>query len=238
MEYILENKDTGFVEYYYSSTSTLPEGAIAVDNWQGTAGEPFKYYNEEGKRYTESELISKEIVKDKRGVYYSKTDRSVYEIKNLDEEIPEGYTDKKPPNEDYYVFKGTRWIADPVLKSAHLKKLKIDLKNQVTGLRFTKINKGFKFKNKLIQSDTNSQSAINQHLTKVLAGVNVFPLTWRTMDNKSLVIEDKDTFIQLNQVMHEHINKCMTESWECKDAITKSKSIGVVKALFEEYKEK
>jgi hypothetical protein len=84
----------------HQASEVIPKNAIEVNSFQGHVGIEIKYLSKDYKTLlSESELISKGIVKDNRGVYYNKTTLEKKEITQLDVEIEDDYTKEIPTSQ-------------------------------------------------------------------------------------------------------------------------------------------
>jgi len=109
--------------------------------------------------------------------------------------------------------------------------------NLITAERDKRILEGFSFNGFQIQADSGSQAIAHQYLTKQIAGMVVFPITWRTMDNQYMQIIDSVEFTAFTDAMTAHINGHFAESWTAKDQIDSAVSVEEVETIFNTYME-
>lgn len=96
MEYIIKNKNTGKVEHYCQKDEKLiPKNAIKIKGkWCGISGEDSNFYDDNGERFSENELVEKGLLEDSRGTYYTRNKHQI-EIKNINQKIPDNCIKEK-----------------------------------------------------------------------------------------------------------------------------------------------
>lgn len=122
MEYIkiVDKKIDG-----HFSSKKIPEGKEyrKVTNFQGWIGCDLGILNENGSLRPESELISDGFIKDNRGSYWNTESKQKISIKNLDVEVPEGFTKLEP--EQFDDWDGSKWVENLDKKKVYEDSLKI-----------------------------------------------------------------------------------------------------------------
>ena len=112
MEYVF--KENGKI--FHGCGPSLPNGSIKVENWKGTPGEPWGWY-EKGIRLSEDDLVQKGLRIDCRGTYYDQ-DKKVHQISLLDIEPDDSWTKEKwNHSTDFLDLESKKWKADPVKKA-------------------------------------------------------------------------------------------------------------------------
>lgn len=116
MEYIKIVDDKVFGHF---SSKIMPEGKEykKVTNFRGWVGCDVGMLNEDGSLRPQSELITDGYIKDNRGYYWSIEDKRKISIKNLNVEIPEGFTKLEPKQFDDW--DGSKWVESVDKKKKH-----------------------------------------------------------------------------------------------------------------------
>jgi hypothetical protein len=130
---------------------------------------------------------------------------------------------------------GCTWDADKWEWVLPLSTVQAEKHSTVTVERDKRILSGFNFSGHMIQADSGSREIAHQYLTKDIAGTNVYPITWRTMDNAYIQIEDSVSLKLFTDAMTAHVNSHFQASWQAKDQIDNASTVEEVEAIFEGY---
>lgn len=108
---------------------------------------------------------------------------------------------------------------------------------KITTERNTRVEAGFEYEGYTIQADDGSQSIAHQYLTKYLAGVEIFPLLWRTKDNQYLTLSTITEFTAFTDAMTLHVNTQFSTSWTAKDDIDAASTEEEILEIYNSYME-
>lgn len=97
------------------------------------------------------------------------------------------------------------------------------------------LQQGFQWEGYSIRADSISQQNVNGFMSAITAGVDVFPIVWRTIENVNISFADSSEFQLFAEKMMSFVNQSYKDKWIVKDNIENAPTLIDAKKYYDDY---
>jgi len=97
------------------------------------------------------------------------------------------------------------------------------------------LQSGFPWGEHTIRCDAVSQQNATGFMTAIAAGINPFPIVWRTIENVNISFSDVTEFQPFAEAMMGFINQKFQEKWSAKDTIAAAETEEEANQIYQDY---